>query len=318
MNQTLLQVQNLVKAYPLAKGFFQKEWLYALRGISFSLQEGEVLGVVGESGCGKSTLGRLILKIEEPTEGEIFFQEKNIKEKKGRDLKEYWQSVQMIFQNPYSSLNPRWTVGEIIGEPLKLNTRLSRKERREKVEAMMEKVGLDPSYYHRYSHQFSGGQRQRICIARALIQNPKLVVCDEPVSALDVSIQSQVLNLLLEIQQERRDLSYIFISHDLGVVSHLADQVMVMYLGKVVEMGPRDRVFQTPRHPYTQALLKAIPEVGKDLTPQSLLPGDLPSPINPPSGCAFRTRCPVAKAECAHLEVTFEREGNHIWACPFS
>lgn len=259
----LLRVENLKKYYEVKKGGLNKKAiLKAVDDVSFVISKGETLSVVGESGCGKSTTGKLILRIEDPTDGRILFRDEDIAKKSINELKEYRKSVQIIFQDPYSSLNPRWRVGDIIAEPLVLNTDLSKKEIEDRVFYLMEKVGLLPEHYYRYPHQFSGGQRQRIGIARALTLNPELIVCDEPVSALDVSIQSQVLNLLIDLQNEFK-LTYLFISHDLGVVRHISDRIIVMYLGKVMEKGTVDDIFNNPLHPYTKALLDAVPEIGK-------------------------------------------------------
>ncbi|KAA0258576.1 dipeptide ABC transporter ATP-binding protein [Deferribacter autotrophicus] len=314
----LLKVENLKKYYEIKKGKFgQKAILKAVDDVSFIVHRGETLSIVGESGCGKSTTGKLILKIEEPTSGKILFKGEDVTKKDRQELKEYRKSVQIIFQDPYSSLNPRWRVGDIIAEPLKLNTNLSNKEIEEKVYFLMEKVGLLKEHYYRYPHQFSGGQRQRIGIARALTLNPELIVCDEPVSALDVSIQSQVLNLLLDLQEEFK-LTYLFISHDLSVVRHISDRIIVMYLGKIMEKGTVDDIFNSPMHPYTQALLESVPEIGKEKEKKMVLTGEIPSPINPPSGCRFRTRCPYAKSECAEISGDLiSISDTHETACPF-
>ena len=313
----LLEVKHLKKYYEIKKeGFAKKAILKAVDDVSFVIKEGETLSVVGESGCGKSTTGKLILRIEEPTEGHIFFNGEDIAKKNLKELKDYRKNVQIIFQDPYSSLNPRWRVGDIIAEPLLLNSELSKKEIEERVLYLMEKVGLLKEQYYRYPHQFSGGQRQRIGIARALTLNPKLIVCDEPVSALDVSVQSQVLNLLIDLQEEFK-LTYLFISHDLSVVRHISDRIIVMYLGKIMEKGTVDDIFENPKHPYTRALLESVPEIGKK-GKKIILEGEIPSPINPPSGCRFRTRCPFAKSDCA--EVTndlIKLSETHASACPF-
>ncbi|MGA1845625.1 ABC transporter ATP-binding protein [Deferribacter abyssi] len=313
----LLKIENLRKYYEIKKSKFrQKVILRAVDDVSFIVQPGETLSIVGESGCGKSTTGKLILKIEEPTSGRILFKGENITKKNRQELKEYRKRVQIIFQDPYSSLNPRWRVGDIIAEPLKLNTNLDNKAIQEKVYYLMEKVGLLKEHYYRYPHQFSGGQRQRIGIARALTLNPELIVCDEPVSALDVSIQSQVLNLLLDLQEEFK-LTYLFISHDLSVVRHISDRIIVMYLGKIMEKGTVNDIFNSPKHPYTQALLESVPEIGKEKK-KLVLKGEIPSPINPPSGCRFRTRCPYVRNECAEItgDLIFVSD-THETACPF-
>ncbi|NVK32278.1 MAG: dipeptide ABC transporter ATP-binding protein [Gammaproteobacteria bacterium] len=285
----LLNAEQLQKHYAIKGGMFKPDaTVKALNSASFELHAGKTLAVVGESGCGKSTLARVLTRIEAPTNGELKF----------ADGLEGRRDVQMVFQNPYGSLNPRHKIGYILEEPLKLSTNMTAEERRAKVEPLMSRVGLRPEHYERYPHMFSGGQRQRIAVARALVLDPKIVVLDEPVSALDLSIQAQVLNLLLELQQER-DLAYVFISHDLSVVKHIADDVMVMYLGNVVEHGPADEIFANPRHPYTRALLSATPVA--DPTRQhkrEILTGELPSPIDPPPGCPFAPRCKYAEARC--------------------
>jgi dipeptide transport system ATP-binding protein len=272
--------------------------LKALDGASFSLERNRTLAVVGESGCGKSTLARLVTMIEEPTSGSLRIDGTEIVGASREALRRLRPTVQIVFQNPYGSLNPRQKIGSILEEPLLVNRRMSRPERRERAEAMMESVGLRPEHYARYPHMFSGGQRQRIAIARALMLEPDILVLDEPVSALDVSIQAQVLNLLADLQ-ERHRLAYLFISHGLSVVRHIADEMMVMYLGKPVEQGPRDEIFSNPRHPYTQALLSATPSVDpKKRKERIVLKGELPSPIDPPPGCAFAPRCPLAFERC--------------------
>ena len=257
----LFEIKNLKKHYEVKKGMFSKPTIIkAVNDISFEVKKGEILSIVGESGCGKSTTAKLLMTIEKPTAGEIFFEGKDITKFSEKELQEYRKKVQIIFQDPYSSLNPRWKVGKIIAEPLKLNTDLSDKEIKEKVLAIMDKVGLKEDWYDRYPHQFSGGQRQRIGIARALVINPEIIICDEPVSALDVSIQAQVLNLLLDLQEEF-NLTYIFISHDLGVVEHISDRIIVMYFGDIVESGDVDTIFSNPKHDYTKTLLSAIPKI---------------------------------------------------------
>ncbi|NOX15150.1 MAG: ATP-binding cassette domain-containing protein [Epsilonproteobacteria bacterium] len=261
MSEVVYEIKNLKKYYEINLGLFKKpKIIKAVNGISFNVKKGEVLSIVGESGCGKSTTAKLLLKIEEPTSGEILFYGKDITELKHEELKEYRKKVQIIFQDPYSSLNPRWKVGSIIGEPLKLNTDMSDKEIKERVLYLMEKVGMEPDWYERYPHQFSGGQRQRIGIARALALNPEIIVCDEPVSALDVSIQAQVLNLLLDLQKEF-NLTYVFISHDLSVVEHISDRIVVMYFGDIVELKSVDDLFTNPEADYTKKLLSAIPTI---------------------------------------------------------
>ena len=298
-NAPLLNAIGLKKYYPVKKGMFAKtQQVKALDGVSFSLERGKTLAVVGESGCGKSTLGRLLTMIEEPTEGELYYNGQNFLENDHKTKALRRQKIQIVFQNPYASLNPRKKIGTILEEPLVINTNLSAKERKEKVLSMMEKVGLRAEFYDRYPHMFSGGQRQRIAIARGLMLDPDVVVADEPVSALDVSVRAQVLNLMMDLQAEL-GLSYVFISHDLSVVEHIADEVMVMYLGRCVEMGTKAQIFNNPQHPYTQALLSATPRLSPELRRQRIkLTGELPSPINPPKGCAFNPRCWKATDKC--------------------
>lgn len=295
----LLEAINLKKYYPVKKGFFAPvQYVKALDGVSFKLQRGKTLAVVGESGCGKSTLGRLLTMIENPTEGELYYQGQNFLVKDNETVKLRRQKIQIVFQNPYASLNPRKKIGTILDEPLKINTNLSKAQRKEAVLSIMEKVGLRPEFYDRYPHMFSGGQRQRIAIARGLMLNPDIVVADEPVSALDVSVRAQVLNLMMELQ-ETLGLSYVFISHDLSVVEHISDEVMVMYLGRCVEQGTTEQIFGNPRHPYTKALLSATPRLSPELRRERIkLSGELPSPLNPPKGCAFNARCQFATEQC--------------------
>ncbi|KGQ48247.1 peptide ABC transporter ATP-binding protein [Gallibacterium anatis 10672-6] len=295
----LLEAINLKKYYPVKKGFFAPvQYVKALDGVSFKLQRGKTLAVVGESGCGKSTLGRLLTMIENPTEGELYYQGQNFLVKDNETVKLRRQKIQIVFQNPYASLNPRKKIGTILDEPLKINTNLSKAQRKEAVLSIMEKVGLRPEFYDRYPHMFSGGQRQRIAIARGLMLNPDIVVADEPVSALDVSVRAQVLNLMMELQ-ETLGLSYVFISHDLSVVEHISDEVMVMYLGRCVEQGTTEQIFGNPRHPYTKALLSATPRLSPELRQERIkLSGELPSPLNPPKGCAFNARCQFATEQC--------------------
>ena len=298
-NAPLLDAINLKKYYPVKQGMFKApKMVKAVDGVSFTLERGKTLAVVGESGCGKSTLGRMLTMIEHPTEGELFYNGQNflVNDKATSTLRR--QKIQIVFQNPYSSLNPRKKVGEILEEPLIINTSLSSKARKEKVLAMMAKVGLKPEFYDRYPHMFSGGQRQRIAIARGLMLNPDIVVADEPVSALDVSVRAQVLNLMMDLQEEL-GLSYVFISHDLSVVKHIADEVMVMYLGRCVEQGDVNQIFENPKHPYTQALLSATPKLDQTEKGERIkLTGELPSLLKPPKGCAFHARCWKATERC--------------------
>ncbi|WP_039171740.1 peptide ABC transporter ATP-binding protein [Gallibacterium anatis] len=295
----LLEAINLKKYYPVKKGLFTPvQYVKALDGISFTLQQGKTLAVVGESGCGKSTLGRLLTMIESPTEGELYYQGKNFLVKDNETVKLRRQKIQIVFQNPYASLNPRKKIGTILDEPLKINTNLTKDQRKAAVLSIMDKVGLRPEFYDRYPHMFSGGQRQRIAIARGLMLNPDIVVADEPVSALDVSVRAQVLNLMMELQ-ENLGLSYVFISHDLSVVEHISDEVIVMYLGRCVEQGTTEQIFGNPRHPYTKALLSATPRLSPELRRERIkLSGELPSPLNPPKGCAFNARCQFATEQC--------------------
>lgn len=320
MDEIILEVNNLKKYFPLKKKIFQKEERYvkANDGISFKLKKGETLALVGESGCGKSTLGRTILKLYEPTEGTIKFKGEDITNLSSKEMVEYRKNMQIIFQDPYSSLNPRMTVGQIIGEALIEHGVFKKRddEYQKAVEKIIKMCGLATYHINRYPHQFSGGQRQRIGIARALALNPSFIVCDEAVSALDVSIQSQIINLLMKLQKEL-GLSYLFITHDLSVVKHISDKVGVMYLGNLVEMAPKKSVYDEPLHPYTKSLLSAIPSTNlnrkKDRIP---LIGEIPSNVNPPSGCKFHTRCPVAKEKCK-VEIPELREirEEHFVAC---
>ncbi|NUS84057.1 MAG: dipeptide ABC transporter ATP-binding protein [Streptomyces sp.] len=303
--EPVLEVRDLAKLYPLTQGVVFKRQVGAVKavdGVSFELRRGETLGVVGESGCGKSTLARLLVNLERPTAGEIRYRGEDITRLSGRALKAVRRNIQMVFQDPYTSLNPRMTVGDIIGEPYEIHPEVAPKgDRRRKVQELLDVVGLNPEYINRYPHQFSGGQRQRIGIARGLALNPEIIICDEPVSALDVSVQAQVVNLLARLQEEFA-LSYLFIAHDLSVVRHISDRVAVMYLGRFAELGTDTEIYDHPTHPYTQALLSAVPV--PDPEPREgreriLLAGDVPSPANPPSGCRFRTRCWRAEDRCA-------------------
>jgi len=314
----LLEVKGLVKRFALKKtGFFNPpRFVYAVSGVSFSLAKGETLGLVGESGCGKTTTGRAILRLIEPTAGEIDFEGQDVARFSEHRLKQFRRNAQMIFQDPFASLNPRMTVADIVGEPLQVHGIGARNERAERVAAVLEKVGLEPAYMRRFPHEFSGGQRQRIGIARVLTLNPALIIADEPVSALDVSIQAQIINLLVRLQDEL-GLSYLFISHDLAVVEHISARVAIMYLGKIVEIAPAENIYHRPQHPYTRSLLSAIPipDPRKKIT-RTLLQGDLPSAVDPPSGCAFRTRCPRAQKICAGQEPAMkEMEPGHFATC---
>ena len=322
-NDILMRVDNLVKHFPITKGLLRKQIgaVRAVDGVSFEVKRGETLGLVGESGCGKSTTGRTILQLYRPTSGEVQFDGVNLVKLKGEDLRMMRRKMQMIFQDPYASLNPRMTVGEIVGEPLLVHNVVTEKEAKERVKQLLELVKLNPSFSSRYPHEFSGGQRQRIGIARALALQPSFIVCDEPISALDVSIQAQVVNLLEELQ-EQFNLTYLFIAHDLSMVRHISDRVAVMYLGVVVELATRDELYNRPLHPYTQALLSAVPipdPVIESTRKRTILVGDVPSPVNPPSGCRFRTRCPIAEPVCAESRPEFrEIKPGHFVACFFA
>ena len=311
--ETLLTVKNLVKYFPVDNS---DDVVKAVDNVSFDIVGGETLGLVGESGCGKSTVGRCLLRLVEPTSGEVLFEGKNIVGLPNREMQSLRREMQIIFQDPYASLNPRLSIRSIISEPLKIHKVGDKRLQNFKVEQLLQKVGLDPKYADRYPHEFSGGQRQRIGIARALALNPKLIICDEPVSALDVSVQAQVVNLLQDLQDEF-GLTYLFISHGLAVVEHISDRVAVMYLGKIVEICKAEELYENPLHPYTQALLSAIPVPDpKQKRDRIVLTGDVPTPINPPSGCRFRTRCPMAIPECAAVEPGLrEITPGHLAAC---
>ncbi|MFF2196971.1 ABC transporter ATP-binding protein [Streptomyces sp. NPDC058157] len=305
MPEPLLEVRDLVKHYPLTQGVLFKKQIGAVKavdGVSFGLGAGETLGIVGESGCGKSTVAKMLVHLERPTAGAISYKGEDITKLSGRALKAVRRNIQMVFQDPYTSLNPRMTVGDIIGEPYEIHPEAAPKgDRRRKVQELLDVVGLNPEYVNRYPHQFSGGQRQRIGIARGLALRPEVIVADEPVSALDVSVQAQVVNLLARLQADF-GLSYVFIAHDLSIVRHISDRVAVMYLGRVVETGTDTQIYEHPTHPYTQALLSAVPVPDPDARAHRdriLLSGDVPSPANPPSGCPFRTRCWKAESRCA-------------------
>ena len=331
MFDVILEVKDLHVRFPVFGGVLLRRTgeVRAVDGVSFSLNQGETLGLVGESGCGKTTVGRAIVNIlramsyRVEIEGQILYHHRNgvvnLASLSRHQMRPYRAYIQMIFQDPYSSLNPRMSVAQIIEEPLKIHTKRSAAERKERVRWLMEKVGLSPDYIHRYPHEFSGGQRQRIGIARTLATNPKIIIADEPVSALDVSIQAQVVNLMQDLQKEF-GLSYIFVAHDLSVVRHISDRIAVMYLGNIVEMGPADQIYTRPLHPYSRALLSAVPrpDPEKGRHARMKLAGDVPTPLNKPSGCAFRTRCPIVRPDCAEKVPPLElRDGREV-ACPYS
>ncbi|MGZ6315940.1 MAG: ABC transporter ATP-binding protein [Anaerolineales bacterium] len=323
-NNVLLHVDNLVKHFPITQGIVIQKQVGAVRavdGISFDVHKGETLGLVGESGCGKSTTGRTILQLYRPTSGSVIFEDCDLVKLKGEGLRKMRRKMQMIFQDPYASLNPRMTVNEIIGEPLIVHQVAKGKEVDDRVEHLLAVVGLDPAFGNRFPHEFSGGQRQRIGVARALALQPSFIVCDEPISALDVSIQAQVVNLLEQLQDEL-NLTYLFIAHDLSMVRHISDRVAVMYLGVIVELASRDEIYHSPLHPYTQALLSAVPipdPYAEAQRKRVILEGDVPSPTNPPSGCRFRTRCRFAEAICAECRPDFnELKPGHSVACHFA
>jgi oligopeptide transport system ATP-binding protein len=319
----LLQVENLKMYFPITQGIIlqrQVGWVRAVDDISFGVRRGETLGLVGESGCGKSTTGRAILQLYKPTAGSVNFLGKQLTTLGGGELRKMRREMQMIFQDPYASLNPRMTVGSIIGEPLEIHGLAKGREKQERVQELLRIVGLNPYFANRYPHEFSGGQRQRIGIARALAVQPSFIVCDEPISALDVSIQAQVINLLEELQ-EQFNLTYLFIAHDLSVVRHISDRVAVMYVGKIVELTTRDLLYERPLHPYTKALLSAVPIPDPAIERKRqriILTGDVPSPVNPPTGCRFHPRCPFAQDLCRQKEPQLlEVEPNHFAACHF-
>ena len=311
MSSPLLQVDHLKVYYPFVRGFREKKYIKAIDNISFCVDRNKTLGIVGESGCGKSTLAKTLMGLERPTEGSLSYQGQSMELLNHR---ERFRAIQMIFQDPYSSLNPRKPAWKLIAEPLFINTSLSRKECYERALILMERVGLRPDLAHCYPHMFSGGQRQRLGIARALSLEPQILICDEPVSALDISIQAQVLNLLMDLQDEM-GLTYLFISHDLNVVSHIADQIMVMYLGQIVEYGGREEIFNNPQHPYTRALIDSSPSLQGDDLGDGMIQGEMPSPFHPPSGCAFHKRCPLAFGDCSVSRPSLEFKAGREVAC---
>ncbi len=320
-DKVLLEVKNLTMYFPISQGIIIQRHVgdvKAVDGLNFFVRRGETLGLVGESGCGKSTTGRSILQLYRPTRGEVMYEGSDLCKMKGETLRRMRRKMQMIFQDPYASLNPRMTVGSIIGEPMEIHNLAKGKEKQEKVQRLLETVGLNPYMANRYPHEFSGGQRQRVGVARALAVEPEFIVCDEPISALDVSIQAQIINLLEQLQQQF-NLTYLFIAHDLSVVRHISDRVAVMYLGRIVELTTRDELYFNPLHPYTKALLSAVPI--PDPTVESkreriILTGDVPSPVNPPSGCHFHTRCPMVIDICKEVDPEFRDKGGQHWvAC---
>ncbi|MCX2886779.1 ABC transporter ATP-binding protein [Pseudomonas sp. DCB_BI] len=315
----VLSARELTRHYEVSRGLFKGHALVrALNGVSFELEAGKTLAVVGESGCGKSTLARALTLIEEPSSGSLQIAGTEVKGANKAERKQLRRDVQMVFQSPYASLNPRQKIGDQLAEPLLINTSLSKAERRDKVQKMMEQVGLRPEHYQRYPHMFSGGQRQRIALARAMMLQPKVLVADEPTSALDVSIQAQVLNLFMDLQKEFNT-AYVFISHNLAVVRHVADQVLVMYLGRPAEMGPKEDIYEKPLHPYTQALLSATPAIHPDpLKPKIRIVGELPNPLNPPDGCAFHKRCPYATERCAKEVPALRQVSTRQVACHYA
>ncbi|MBI5842406.1 MAG: dipeptide ABC transporter ATP-binding protein [Chloroflexi bacterium] len=320
----LLRVSKLVKHFPIKQGIiFQKQTgaVHAVDNISFEVKQGETLGLVGESGCGKSTTGRAVLQLHRPTSGSVIFDGVDLVKAKGNDLRHMRRKMQMIFQDPYASLNPRMTVGEIIGEPMLIHKIAAQNEIEERVANLLNLVGLNPAFSTRYPHEFSGGQRQRVGVARALALQPSFIVCDEPISALDVSIQAQVVNLLEDLQ-EQFGLTYLFIAHDLSMVRHISNRIAVMYLGIIVELADSEELYLKPLHPYSQALLSAVPipdPIASARRERVILKGDVPSPVNPPSGCRFRTRCPIAESICAEVQPDFrEAQPGHFVACHFA
>ncbi len=324
-NTPLLKVEHLHKEFPTGSGFmggkFSKKVVSAVNDLSFEIRAGETFGLVGESGCGKSTTGRAIMHLDPPSSGKVYFEGRDISKMNKKELKAMRREMQFIFQDPYASLNPRMTIGEIISEPMVIHGIGTPEERIERVRELLDVVGLNPEHINRYPHEFSGGQRQRVGIARSFILRPKLIICDEPVSALDVSIQAQVLNLLKDLQKQYGT-AYLFIAHDLSVVQHISDRVAVMYLGKMVELSDWKSLYAEPNHPYTQALLSAVPIPDPDVQQNRkriILAGDPPSPIDPPSGCRFHTRCPIAQAKCSEETPEFREIGEgHFCACHYA
>jgi len=317
-NEILVRVENLKKYFPITRGVFQKHVgdIKAVDGVSFFVRQSETLGLVGESGCGKTTTGRTLLQLYRPTAGHAYFEGQDLSTMKGEELRRIRRRMQMIFQDPYASLNPRMTIGSIVGEPLEVHNIAKGKEKRERVQELLRLVGLNPYFINRYPHEFSGGQRQRIGVARALALNPDFIVCDEPVSSVDVSIQAQIVNLLEDLQ-EQFGMAYLFIAHDLSMVRHISSRVAVMYLGKIVELTGRHELYHNPLHPYTQALLSAVPipdPVVEERRQRIILEGDVPSPANPPDGCNFSTRCPVVMDICKKEDPEFKEMGNEHWA----
>ena len=317
-NEILVRVENLKKYFPITRGIFQRHAgdIKAVDGVSFFVRRGETLGLVGESGCGKTTTGRTILQLYRPTEGQVYFEGQDLSVTKGEQLRRMRRQMQMIFQDPYASLNPRMTIGNIIGEPLEVHNIAKGKEKRERVQELLRVVGLNPYFVNRYPHEFSGGQRQRIGVARALALNPSFIVCDEPVSSVDVSIQAQIVNLLEDLQAQF-GMAYLFIAHDLSMVRHISSRVAVMYLGKIVELTGRHELYSNPLHPYTQALLSAVPipdPVVEERRQRTILEGDVPSPAHPPEGCNFNPRCPVVMDICKKEDPEFKQVSSEHWA----
>ena len=319
-NDILVKVDNLKKYFPITRGVFQRHVgdIKAVDGVSFFVRRSETLGLVGESGCGKTTTGRTVLQLYRPTDGEVYFEGQDLGTMKGEQLRRMRRQMQMIFQDPYASLNPRMTIGSIIGEPLEVHNIAKGKEKRERVQELLRLVGLNPYFVNRYPHEFSGGQRQRVGVARALALNPSFIVCDEPVSSVDVSIQAQIVNLLEDLQAQF-GMAYLFIAHDLSMVRHISNRIAVMYLGKIVELTGRAELYETPLHPYTQALLSAVPipdPVVEERRQRIILEGDVPSPANPPPGCNFNTRCPVVMDVCREEDPEFREATSEHWvAC---